>query len=163
LAEVVVLSAVAHAFRRGRRARVVALLPAEKDVFELVHPRVGEQQRRVVMRHERRARDNPVGVALEVLQERAANLVGSHWGFDQYSTTTPRARRRSSIATWPGSKPCAIRYRFMRRTAAGSSSVRPRSSRRSSACSSSIVSSTSSNTSSTAERAVSEAMPSASI
>ena len=52
--EIVVLAAGAHALLRGGRARVVALLQAEEDVLELVHARVGEQQRRVVRGHERR-------------------------------------------------------------------------------------------------------------
>ena len=44
--EVVVLAADAHALLRGRGARVVALLPAEEHVLELVHPGIREQQRR---------------------------------------------------------------------------------------------------------------------
>ena len=51
--QIVVLAAGAHAFLRRRRARVVPLLDAQKHVLELVHPRVGEQQRRVVGRHQR--------------------------------------------------------------------------------------------------------------
>ena len=46
--EVVVLAAGAHAFLRSRGAVVVALLQAEENVLELVHPRVGEEQRRIV-------------------------------------------------------------------------------------------------------------------
>ncbi len=67
--EVVVLAADAHALLRRRRARVGALLAPEEDVLELVHPRVGEEQRRVVARHERRARDDAVSVPLEVVEE----------------------------------------------------------------------------------------------
>ena len=51
--EVVVLAADAHALLRRRRARVGALLLAEEDVLELVHPGVGEEQRRIVARHQR--------------------------------------------------------------------------------------------------------------
>ena len=47
--EVVVLASGADAFLRGGGAVVVAALVAEEDVFELVHTRVGEEQRRVVV------------------------------------------------------------------------------------------------------------------
>ena len=76
--EVVVLAADAHALLRRRRARVVALLAAEEHVLELVHPGVGEEQRRVVVRHERRARDDAVAVSFEVVEERRADLVRGH-------------------------------------------------------------------------------------
>ena len=46
--QVVVLAAGAHAFLRRRGARVVALLEAQENILELVHPGVGEQQRGVV-------------------------------------------------------------------------------------------------------------------
>ena len=48
--EIVVLAADPHALLRRRRPRVVAPLAAEEHVLELVHPRVGEEQRRVVVR-----------------------------------------------------------------------------------------------------------------
>jgi hypothetical protein len=51
--EVVVLAADPHALLGGCRAPVVAPVAAEEDVLELVHPRVGEQQRGVVGRNER--------------------------------------------------------------------------------------------------------------
>ena len=46
--EIVVLAAGANAFLRRCGARVVALLLSKKDVLELVHAGVGEQQRRIV-------------------------------------------------------------------------------------------------------------------
>ena len=46
--KIVVLAAGAHALLRSGRALVVAPLRAQKEVFELVHARVGEQQRGVV-------------------------------------------------------------------------------------------------------------------
>ena len=51
--EIVVLSACSNALLRVDRARVVALAAAEKHILELVHARVGEEQRRIVMRHDR--------------------------------------------------------------------------------------------------------------
>ncbi len=76
--EVVVLAADAHALLRCRGARVGPLLAAEKRVFELVHPGVGEEQRRVVAGHQRRTRDDRVSLPLEVLEEAAANLARVH-------------------------------------------------------------------------------------
>ena len=76
--EVVVLAADAHALLRRRRARVGALLAAEERVLELVHPGVGEEQRRVVARHERGARDDRVSLPLEVVEEAAADLARVH-------------------------------------------------------------------------------------
>ena len=61
--EVVVLAAGAHAFLRGRGARVGPLLGAGEDVLELHHAGVGEQQGRIVARHERRRRHDLVAVA----------------------------------------------------------------------------------------------------
>ena len=78
--EVVVLAADAHALLAARRALVVALFLAEEHVLELVHPGVGEQQRRIVVRDERRAGHDAVAVPLEILQKRRANLSpGHHW------------------------------------------------------------------------------------
>ena len=74
--EVVVLAAGAHALLGRGRARVVALLLAQEHVLELVHARVGEQQRGVVLGHERRALDDAVAALLEVAEEAAADLVG---------------------------------------------------------------------------------------
>ena len=51
--KVVVLAAGADALLRRGGAGVVALLGAKEEVFELVHARVGEQQRGVVGRHQR--------------------------------------------------------------------------------------------------------------
>ena len=56
------LAADAHAFLAARGARVVALFLAEEHVLELVHPGVGEQQGRVVLRHQRRAGDDAVAL-----------------------------------------------------------------------------------------------------
>src|SRR4051812_9406309 len=76
--EVVVLAADPHHLLRRRRARVIALLPSEEDILELVHAGVGEEQGRVFGRHERRALNDAVAVLLEVLEERLPDLVGSH-------------------------------------------------------------------------------------
>ena len=64
------LAAGAHALLRGGGPRVVALLAAQEDVLELVHPRVGEEQGRVVLGHERRALHHAVAALLEVARGR---------------------------------------------------------------------------------------------
>src|SRR5207248_1777253 len=51
--EVIVLAAGADALLRGGGARVIALFEAKKDVFELVHAGVGEEQGGIVGRNER--------------------------------------------------------------------------------------------------------------
>ena len=73
--EVVVLAAGAHALLRGRRAHVGARLLAGEHVLELHHAGVGEHQRRVVARHERRRRHDLVAVLLEEVEERSADVV----------------------------------------------------------------------------------------
>ena len=72
--EVVVLARDAHALLRGGRGLVVAHLLAQERALELHHARVGEQQRRVALRDQRRARDAPVSAALEEAQEALADL-----------------------------------------------------------------------------------------
>jgi hypothetical protein len=76
--EVVVLAADPHHFLRRRRARVLAPLAAEKHVLELIHSGVGEQQRRIVSRHKRRAGDDLVAVLCKMFEERRANFVRGH-------------------------------------------------------------------------------------
>jgi hypothetical protein len=72
------LPACSYAFLAGGSAPVIALFGAQKHVFELIHPRVGEKQRGVVHRHQRRTPDDPVSVALEELQECASDFVAGH-------------------------------------------------------------------------------------
>jgi hypothetical protein len=67
--EVVVLAAGAHAFLRGRGALVAARLLPGEDVLELDHARVGEHERRVVARHERRRSNDLVAVPAEIVEE----------------------------------------------------------------------------------------------
>ncbi len=75
IVEVVMLAAGAHAFLRGHGARIGALLEAGEDVLELHHPGIGEHQRGVVARHERRRRHDLVTVGREVIEECRSDLV----------------------------------------------------------------------------------------
>ena len=73
--EVVVLAAGADAFLRGGRAGVVALLGAEEEVLELVHARVGEEQRGVVGGHQRGRVHAAVSLGLKEAQKQLADFV----------------------------------------------------------------------------------------
>src|SRR5262249_34848941 len=65
----------AHAFLRRGGARVVALFEAEEHVLELVHLGVGKKQRGIPMRHQRRAAQALVPLALEEAQKHLADLI----------------------------------------------------------------------------------------
>ncbi len=78
--EVVVLAAGAHAFLRGGGARVFALLEAQENVLELVHPRIGEEQCGVVGRDERGAAHDAMAALGEKFQKRAADFVAAWQG-----------------------------------------------------------------------------------
>ncbi len=78
--EVVVLPADPHALLAGRGPPVAPLLEAEEDVLELVHAGVREQDGRVVLGEERRARDDLVAARREELEEGLADLGRSHLG-----------------------------------------------------------------------------------
>jgi hypothetical protein len=81
IVEVVVLAANAQALLRGGRAHVGARLLAREDVLELHHAGRGEQQRRVVARHERGGGHDLMAIAAEELKKCAADLVdGRHRG-----------------------------------------------------------------------------------
>jgi hypothetical protein len=77
--QVVVFAAGANAFLRGCGTFIVASFEAEEDVFELIHARVGEEQRGIVGRNERGGMDLFMSVLNEVVQKFAANLgAGEH-------------------------------------------------------------------------------------
>ena len=80
--EIVVLAAGAHAFLRGRGALVRALLDAGEDVLELHHAGIGEQQGRVVARHQRARRHDLVPVPGEIIEKGGADVVGGLHGGD---------------------------------------------------------------------------------
>src|SRR5918999_3390861 len=79
LFQVVVLSAGANAFLRGRRSATERrFLETEEHLLELHHAGVREQQRRIIARHERGARANSVTLMAEIVQEAGANIGGTH-------------------------------------------------------------------------------------
>ena len=76
--EVVMLAAGADAFLRRGGAAVGALLRAGEDVLELHHPRIGEEQGRIVARHERRGWHHLMAILREIVEEDGADIVGQH-------------------------------------------------------------------------------------
>jgi hypothetical protein len=76
--EVVVLATGAHALLRGDGASVIAVLKSQEQIFELVHSRIGKQQSGIVFRNERRAGNNPVSMALKVVDKCLANFTAFH-------------------------------------------------------------------------------------
>ena len=121
IVEVVVLAARAHAFLRGDRARIGTLLKAGEDVLELHHAGIGEHQRRIVARHERRRRHDRVAVAGEIVEEARSDLVdAAHvhslpiapvWASALTAATTIDYIRRSAHAS-----PCAAMRAQQHRT-----------------------------------------------
>ena len=76
--EIVVLAPGAHATLAGDRAVVVEALPARQSVLELHHAGVGEQQRRVVARHQAARGHYLVATRTEKLQVRGPDLRRPH-------------------------------------------------------------------------------------
>ena len=76
IVEIIMLTASAHAFLARRRGLVGAGFKAREDILERHHARIDEHQRRVVMRHQRRGRNDAVPGGPEIIEERAANVVG---------------------------------------------------------------------------------------
>ena len=72
--QIIMLPARPHTFLRRSRPRIVALFQSQKDILELVHPRIGEEQRRIVRRDERRGVDLLMPMLDEVVQKLTANL-----------------------------------------------------------------------------------------
>src|SRR5215472_11748806 len=102
--KVVVLAARADASLAGRGAFVIALLEAEKNVLELVHPRIGEEQRRIIRRDERRAAHHAMPALFEKFQKCFTDFVPGQSALSKFkslylqtrrATETPRAAPRS--------------------------------------------------------------------
>ena len=77
IVEVVVLAAGADAFLRRGGALIRPLLHAGKNVLELHHAGIGEHQRRIVARHQRRRRHDLVAVGREIVQKRRPDFVNA--------------------------------------------------------------------------------------
>ena len=69
-----------HAALRADRAHVGALFESEKHFLELHHAGIGEQQRRVIRRHQRAGRHDRMAVAVEKVEETLADFAAFHGG-----------------------------------------------------------------------------------
>ena len=76
--EIVMFAARADALLRGGGAGIIALFLAGEDLFELVHAGVGEEQRRIVGRDQRRAANDAMAIGREEVEERLADLIPCH-------------------------------------------------------------------------------------
>ena len=92
IVQIVVLAARPHAFLRRRRPAIRPLLRPGEHVLELHHPAVGEQQRRVVPRHQRRGRHRGMPIAGEVIEEGRADVVAAGHDGRQYRRQRSWAR-----------------------------------------------------------------------
>ena len=72
--EIVVLTADPHAFLAGRGTSIGPDLITEKNILELVHPGICEEQGRVIEGYEGRAGHDLVTVSLEEFKKAIANL-----------------------------------------------------------------------------------------
>ena len=80
LLQIVVLPTRADALLAGDRARIVTTFQTLEHALELHHAGVREQQGGVVRRNQRRAWHLLVPLALEVVDELAADVGGLHGG-----------------------------------------------------------------------------------
>ena len=78
--EIVMLSAGAQTTLHVRGADVASLIDAKKDILELHHAAVGEQQRRIVGGDERCRRHDRVSIRREILEKGAADVGCFHAG-----------------------------------------------------------------------------------
>ena len=76
--EIVVFAAGAHAALAGSGAHIVALVASQEAVLELHHAGVGEEQCRVVTRHEAGGRDHGVAALAEKFEEGATDVRRTH-------------------------------------------------------------------------------------
>lgn len=76
--EVVVFSSDTDAFLACGGAFVVAVALSKEDIFELIHPRIGEEERWVVVGDDGRRGNDAVPVLFEVVEEFAADILCLH-------------------------------------------------------------------------------------
>ncbi len=74
--QVIVLATYTQAFLGVRDTLVSSRAIAEEQVLELVHARIGEHERGIILHHHGGAWDNGMTVLLEVVEEGLADLLG---------------------------------------------------------------------------------------
>src|SRR5207253_7805033 len=93
--EVVMFAARAQALLGRTSAHVFALLGPEKDILELIHARVSEQQRGIVCGQKWTGAHACMPVLLEVPQKLFANFVASH---DQMEFSMRNSDAKNNVA-----------------------------------------------------------------
>ena len=76
--KVIVLAAGAYALLGGGGSRIAAFFLAEINILELIHSRVGEKQRGIIVRHQRAGLNHCVSLGLEEVKVRRADLRSGH-------------------------------------------------------------------------------------
>ena len=75
--QIVVLTPGAHAALGGSGAGIITLIKAKEHILELVHPGVGKQQSRIVVRHQGAAGNNLMSFTVEKVEKRLTDLSGA--------------------------------------------------------------------------------------
>src|SRR5579883_1235962 len=78
LFEIVMLTGDANDFLRIRRSAIGTGAFAKEDVLELVHTRIGKEQRFIPMRNHWRARHDLMPALTEKIKKALSDLFGSH-------------------------------------------------------------------------------------
>ena len=116
--EIVVLAAYPHAFLAGGRSFVGTVFVSEKDILELVHPRVGKKQRRIVEGNQGRTGDDFVISLLEIFKKCFADLVAANQFILLFQSAarlrrviTLVMRRKYSLHRNPRCRKCRMSFR----------------------------------------------------
>ena len=106
--EIVVFAAGAQTLLARHRAIVGTFLQPREEVLELHHASAGEQQRRVVVRHQRTRPHRRMAMGREIVDERLANVVGAvhrsrpirRHRADGIAARAARPGRRAAFSQW---------------------------------------------------------------
>ena len=80
IVEIIMLAAGAHAFLSRGGTPIGALFHAGEDVLELHHAGIGEHQRRIVTRNERRGRHELMPIGREIVEKCRPDVVDAAHG-----------------------------------------------------------------------------------
>ncbi|EPF13534.1 hypothetical protein HMPREF0201_03718 [Cedecea davisae DSM 4568] len=75
--QIVMLTTGANTTLRRSGAGIITLVETQENILELVHPGVGKQQSRIVIRNQGAARYNLVAFTLEKIEKRLTDLSGA--------------------------------------------------------------------------------------
>ncbi|EJK90166.1 hypothetical protein UUU_32860 [Klebsiella pneumoniae subsp. pneumoniae DSM 30104 = JCM 1662 = NBRC 14940] len=75
--QIVVFTTRTHATLCGGRTRIITFVETKEDILELVHPCIGKQQGRIVVRHQGAAGNYLMSLAMEKVEKRLTDLSGA--------------------------------------------------------------------------------------